>query len=74
MEIFRSILIDIPPKLHDCGKRYALICCDSLDRASAARAETPTHQGMHYSAILLSCLSGCLYSFSPFISDVGEAS
>ena len=69
-EFFRWIFIDIPPKVHNCGSRYALTWRESLERAWAARAETPIQHVWHFAAILPRLLNCCLYSFSSFLSKI----
>ena len=69
-EFFRWIFIDIPPKLHNCGSRYALTWRESPERARAARAETPTQHIWHFAAILPRLLNCFLYSFSSFLSKI----
>ena len=46
-------LVDLPPKFHDCGSRYALTWRESPERAWAARAEMPTQHVWNFAAILL---------------------
>ena len=44
---------DIPSKLNDCGRQYALTWCESPERVFVACAETPTEQVCHFAVILL---------------------
>ena len=68
--VFSLIFIDIPPKLHNCGSRYALTWRESPERAWAARAEMPTQHVWHFAAILPHLLNCFLYSFSLFLSKI----